>query len=488
MNKNKHPEWVLRHKEKGTELRVIRGKYYLYEVSCYYDKETKKPKKKTGKMLGRITEKDGFIKSKRSETNPTIESISPIGKIFCREAGLSCYLMNASEQIISALKEVFPNNWQVLLGLVYCRLGWQVPLKNVPFLLEESALKKHLPIDSINEKSIRETLAFCGKNKEQPKDYMRKFVKQGAYNLIDATEFFSKSRKIPLAEKGYNKDMVFDDQISLLYIYSANDMVPVYYRLLAGNLREVKTMALTVKESMIENAILIADKGFYSKANIIELKDKNLNFLIPVKRNNKNIDYQLLENIESCENYFKYKDRYIYYTSFEIEDDYCILFWDGKLKEEEKTDYLNRIKTHPEKFSHEKFLHKLSSFGTIALLTDMKEASPESLYLTYKSRAHIEQMFDSLKNVLAADVSYMQDEAMLEGWMFVNHIALQYYHILYKKLKDKELLKTYSVEDILLYLKNIKQVSIAGEWHTTEIVSKTTKALTKLGLHITCKF
>ena len=31
--KNKHPEWALKHKKPGTELRLLKGRYYLYEVS-----------------------------------------------------------------------------------------------------------------------------------------------------------------------------------------------------------------------------------------------------------------------------------------------------------------------------------------------------------------------------------------------------------------------------------------------------------------------
>ncbi len=487
-NKSRHPDWALQYKKSGTELRRIRGKYYLYEVSSYYDREKKKSRKKTGRMLGRITEKEGFTASKHN-TSGTAPGITPsVGSLFCRESGLSCYLMNASEQITSALKEVFPGHWQIILGLVYCRLGWQAPLKNVPCLLEGSALKRGLALGGTNEKSVRATLAFCGGSKDLPKEYMRRFVRPGAHNLIDATEFFSKSRNIPLAAKGYNKDMVFERQISLLYIYSASDMMPVYYRLLAGNLREVKTMALTVKESMIGDAVLIADKGFYSKANIAELKGQGLDFLIPLKRSNKNIDYGLLAYIESSRDYFKYKGRYIYCAPFGIEGDRCILFWDGRLKEEEKTDYLDRIVTHPETFSQEKLPGRLPRFGTLALLTSLEDTSPENLYLAYKSRSNIEQMFDSLKNVLGADASYMQEESMLEGWMFINHIALQYHHILYRKLKENSLLRTYSVEDILMFLKNIRQVNIAGKWHNTEVVSKITKVLTKIGIPITCEF
>lgn len=36
-------------------------------------------------------------------------------------------------------------------------------------------------------------------------------------------------------------------------------------------------------------------------------------------------------------------------------------------------------------------------------------------------------MFDGMKNVLEADHTYMQNEQTLQGWMFINHITLQWY-------------------------------------------------------------
>ena len=61
--RNIHPEWALKHKKPGTELRLMKGRYYLYEVSSKWNKEKKRAQKITGKILGRITEDKGFIAS-----------------------------------------------------------------------------------------------------------------------------------------------------------------------------------------------------------------------------------------------------------------------------------------------------------------------------------------------------------------------------------------------------------------------------------------
>ncbi|MDR1878935.1 MAG: hypothetical protein LBQ64_05160, partial [Bacteroidales bacterium] len=63
---SKHPEWALAQKRKGTELRCINGRYYLYEVSSKWNPEKKKSVKITGKLLGSITEKNGFVESEKA--------------------------------------------------------------------------------------------------------------------------------------------------------------------------------------------------------------------------------------------------------------------------------------------------------------------------------------------------------------------------------------------------------------------------------------
>lgn len=56
-----HPQWALKHKRKNSELRNIRGKYYLYEVTSKRVKGRKWPQKITMGQIGVITEEEGLI-------------------------------------------------------------------------------------------------------------------------------------------------------------------------------------------------------------------------------------------------------------------------------------------------------------------------------------------------------------------------------------------------------------------------------------------
>ena len=62
----KHPDWAVKYRRPGTELRrITETRYCLYECSSVYDKEKKRARKITGKYLGSITEEGGFKESRK---------------------------------------------------------------------------------------------------------------------------------------------------------------------------------------------------------------------------------------------------------------------------------------------------------------------------------------------------------------------------------------------------------------------------------------
>ena len=111
--------------------------------------------------------------------------------------------------------------------------------------------------------------------------------------------------------------------------------------------------------------------------------------------------------------------------------------------------------------------------------------TPSEIYGLYKSRMEIETAFDVFKTTLEADRSYMQNDQSLEGWMFMNYLALLVYWRILKLLVKEWLLSKFSVNDLLIHLSHIKKIKINGEWHQAEITDKTKKLLTKIGYHIT---
>jgi transposase len=260
------------------------------------------------------------------------------------------------------------------------------------------------------------------------------------------------------------------------------------YRLLPGNIRDVSAFKLSIAEANIKDAIIIADKGFYSKSNIDMLEENKLKYIIPLRRKNVKINYKL-----ERKNYFKYKNKYIWY--YQDNDNNIISFLDEELKIQETKDYLDRISSCSKdseqddtlsKYSIENFEKNHNMFGTFTITTNLfKDKTVEEIYCIYKSRCEVEIMAENLKTTLNADVSYMRDDKHLEGWMFVNYIALLWYYKIYNLLLNKSMLKHISPSDLLLHLSEIRKIKINDVWYGAEVSSKTKRLLEKLGIDIT---
>ena len=125
--------------------------------------------------------------------------------------------------------------------------------------------------------------------------------------------------------------------------------------------------------------------------------------------------------------------------------------------------------------------NKASEQGTITLFTNLQaDITPEKVHLHYKSRVDIEILFDTFRNVLMADASYMRSNEAMETWLFINHLALIFYYRLYNRLKKHDLLKKYSPKDVLMHLETIKKVKISDTWLNTEVPNKSKNVLLKL--------
>jgi len=484
MTTEKHPQWATMHKKPGTELRLIRGKYYLYEYKTVYDKERKGPKKISGKLLGRITEQ-GLVPSGKRKLELAVDPVINI-KPSCKEYGVSLLVVKTFAKYTSVLQEEFPKHWKSILAIAYCRFVYHCPLKSIPFRLTQSFLQELIGAGAFNEKTSSIVLKTIGGMPEQMLSYMKAFIKRDEYLLMDSTHVFSNSSLITLARKGYNSQMDFDPQFNLFYIYSAKTQMPVYYRILPGNIREVKAFKNCLLEAGLNDAVIVADKGFFSKKNIELLEKEQLKYILPLKRDNTVINYALLDNNRFKEEalYFEHEKRFIWYQKYYYGELSLFLFLDETLKVKEEKDYLRRIETHPESYSLVEYHQKRNTFGTIALLTNFQRKQATDVFEMYKSRMTIEVLFDGMKNVLEADHTYMQNEQTLQGWMFINHITLQWYQHLYIELKKKNLLKRYSVNDYVQMLTDLKKIKINETWYFNEITNQSQKMIEKLGLSV----
>lgn len=481
------PDWSKEHVKPGTRIHRIKEYLYLYEVSSYWDTVAKKTKTKTGKCLGRITEQ-GFvasgskIKKTKTTTNAKFDINTPV---LVKEYGVSHFIEEHLGEYLKDLATHFPAHWKHIVMLAYCRLVHQSAINQMPFYIQHSYLSVVWPELSFSDKTISGLLAQIGRDRGCVVNFMKAGLRASEHLLIDMTNLPSKSGKIDLAKQGYNSDWNFESQFNLLYIFSIKLQAPVFYRIVPGNIRDVTAMAITIKESGITDCVLIGDKGFYSKGNAETLENEKLSYIMPLKRDNLAIRYDLIQGnaIKTHSNYFFFEQRHIWYDSYLAEGSNkpIFLFLDETLRLSEEKDYLARIDSKIDNYSIEGFHLKKNSFGTIALITNLSESNAQSVYVAYKTRMAIEGVFDVYKTILKADRTYMQNEEVLQGWLFINHIAIQWHYRIYNLLVKHDLLKKYSIQNLIQHLLEIKMVNINDSWIRAETIKTTEKLLNKIG-------
>jgi len=481
--KSAHPFWATRHRKAGTELRLINGQYYLYAVSSRYDPILKRAKKISGKLLGKITERDGFIISSKDKLRQQVEQPLQIDFLTTKEYGSQQLIQQLAAKQIRVLEQVFGEDAKPLFLYSFFRLTEQTPIKNVPFYFMHSYLSEVWKEVRITDKSISELLRRVGSNRDKIMEYQKHFIREGENVLLDMTHVISHSRNMECAQVGYSNSMHFDPQLNLMYLFSAQQHEPVYYRLLPGNIRDVKAFTLTMQECGLKNVTLIADKGFYSKKNVDILDKAQLNYIIPLQRGSKLIPYppSATANKKIWDGYFTFNAKVIWYKT----KNNVTLYLNQNLQIQEEKDYLKRVEAEKENYTMDGFYQKQSHFGTLALLTNSNKKTEEDVYVQYKSRTNVETMFDAMKNILDADRTYMHNDLALEGWMFVNHIALQCYYLIYQLLVAHKLIKKYSVTDFLKFTHRVKKIKINGNWTLAEITKPIRNLLESLNLHIT---
>lgn len=490
-----HPQWALAQKKPGTELRCIRGKYYLYECSSFYDKELKKTRKKTGKYLGMVTEENGLVPPRRRQVEVENEDVRAevekgliavpapkVGQV--KEYGLSTFISEHCRTLIENLKQAMPGMWNRVAAMAYCRLRNQSPLKYIQEDFSDSFLSQTLGTAGLSARTLTDFMKELGKNRDGILAFMRKYAGAGGNILFDGTDILSSSARMDFPRMSKTKLGGFAEAVNVMMAFSTSRMLPVYYRLLPGNVKDVTSFLTSVDEFGDQSMTIIGDKGFFSKRNIDELDRRKLRYIIALRRSTAGIDYGKFSS-HSSEGHFFYAGRLIKYSTQSIYGHTVYLYYDAKHAAEEETDYLRRVDDEKqEKYTMQTYMEKAPQFGTLAVIV-ADGISAKEAYDNYKSRCEVEQEIDVLKTDLDALTSYMQDNDRLEGWMFINFIALHIFYMLRRRIVDNGLTSKMSTREAIRILCRQRIVRLDKEWKKAEASVKDRAQLEALGVSIT---
>ena len=478
--KNTYPDWVEKHRSKNREIKKIKSNYYLYERKTVYDKETKKPKKISGTYIGKITE-TGIVKAqKRADVKP-VEAGYPV------EYGASQLLDMLGADILANLKEYYRDELAELI-FVIGKIGViePSPFKRMSLVYSNSFDSVIYPDMKINKNQLTPILRELGENRAAQLGFMNLFAKGSETIVFDGTRLVSYSEKMDMNRCGYNHCGIEDPQINLLYCFSLSPQkMPVYFKANAGDKTDISVIKDAIGESGTENVIMIADKGFGSDENFRLYKENDIDYIVPLKRNDSSIDYGEIENkgIRAYTGTFTFNDRSIFYLvqqniviekkkgrpkagerNYKVKKDLIITYMDQTMKTKEIRDYSRRMTSGRAGYSLEDLQEKETAMGTLTLRSCV-DLEPQKLYETYKEREIIEDANKAYKHVLDNDASWMQDEKAYQGWLFLNHISLMLYYRLFNPIKQKEMVSRYSVEDVVAMMKRVRIQNINRQWN-----------------------
>ena len=92
--------------------------------------------------------------------------------------------------------------------------------------------------------------------------------------------------------------------------------------------------------------------------------------------------------------------------------------------------------------------------GIVGIISDLDKKGVE-IYDLYKSREDVELAFDALNNSIDSDKTYLRTEESVRGYYFISFIALIVYFNILKRLREKELTKKISVDEVLFELSKV---------------------------------
>lgn len=457
--KTKWPAWVKKifGKQKGIEIKKTETKIYAYKITSKWDKQKKRSVKKTS-YIGVLT-KDGI-------SNPR-KSFKFYGAY---EYGNIAYLnfIFSTKGVFQLLREIFPDEWERLIVFAYNRLINPRPIKSIKLWMEKTYLVKQFT-NSFSSKAFRKTLSAVGSDFARQQAFFKKLTEGGGLILYDGSVIFSHSKYITKLERGYNKNGLLLKKANIVLGFSTAKRHPVFFRILPGSIHEVKTIDFLL-EFLGKPFTLVFDKAFYSYKLFATLNRLSIDFIIPIPRDDKIIDYK-----RKMLDYFIFRNRPIKHTSYKTEYGYLYVYEDVMLRaDEEREYYLLKSSGNEVKFKEE-------WAGKIAILSSLA-MPPREIYEMWKTREEIEKCFHVLQNVLEADTPYVHTDEMFQGYLFGSFISLIGYYLILNELKAKGINDELSVRDLLDELSKIFVADVNGKEVLCEIPKRVEKLTTKLGI------
>lgn len=522
------------------------GTTYVYESTSYWDKEKKQARSKRT-LIGKrdpntweIIPTDGRGK-KRKDTSFLSSERLPPGPVPIQEAKRvfygATYLLDEISRhtgLAEDLKQCFPSIHKQLLSIAYYLVLEQ---DSSLFRFERWHSFHYHPYGKVIP-SQRSSELFASVSEQAKQAFFqlqRNRQVENEYWAYDTTSISSYSQTLKQVQYGKNKEDDRLPQLNVALLFGQTSGLPFYYRKLAGNIPDMKTLQTLLGDLHaldFDNIKLVMDRGFYSRANIDALLKERLKFVIATKTS---LSYVRLEidqvetTIRSYECLHEQYNLYMKTTRFEwdyqqerpykkdtltekrrmylhiylnldkrAEDE---MAFDRKLLERRREILEKRRKPEHERYYRTYFHIKETPkrgpqvdvnmeevekarryFGYFTLLTNEKMTAEEALCI-YRNKDLVEKGFGNMKDRLNMRRLLVSSEKSLDGKLFVSFIALILTSYIKKRMEEAGLYKHHTMQSLLDQLDTIECFEHPGyKRRVGEVLSKQEALYNALGI------
>ena len=436
--------------EKGLEVKKINNSFYVYHSTSHWNKSTKRPDK-SSTYIGKLDQELGLVPAHHHNAVTAPRSIWQYGN--------AALLAECIRPLRPVLEENFPD-WREVVALAMLRAQGEVPLKRAASdwdaLYDVGGIGPNLEADRLGQ-----VLRRVGTNKRGQDAVFRHLAVRGQELIYDLSCFFTRSPNVSIAEKGYNKEHCHLPQINLALLCSLDDHLPTMLRALPGSVRDIASIYQTMEEVGLEGKTLVMDRGFFGEDVCTFLDARKVRYVVALKRNSK-----LYEIPAPLDSFLMYHDRLINCGRAAHGRHFLYRFQDEDMRLDEVTHL--HAELQEKIITRTDMEKKLPRCGNILILSSLDD-DPKVIYELYKRREFVEGLFDTYKNVLDADRSYLRDTESIFGHVFVSFLSLYIYSTMQNQLRTAKLLKEMTPIDLLKLLSRIYMIDTGTSVFMSEV-------------------
>jgi transposase len=482
------------------------GVTYAYESIAYWDKKKKQSRAKR-KCIGKVDPETQQIISTRKRQLPEVGQTPKRGPVPATRTKRSFYgatylfdRIGDDTGVTEDLKTCFPESYRQILSIAY----YLILEDRNPLSRFNRWASVHWHPHGENISSQRSSELFASLTDEARQRFFHLQTKRRVdkeYLAYDSTSVSSYSKSLRQVRYGKNKDHEHLAQINLSLLFGQQSRLPFYYRKLAGNIPDVKTLKKLLADINTlgyEKIKVVLDRGFFSAANINELYRHHIKFLIATKLSLKFVQTHLdtvRDTMRSWNHYSQDYQLYMYslpvtwgyvqdrpYKGDTIQSDrrmYLHLYYSPERALEDEMAFNSRLadlqaelesgQRHPDHekqyakyfevkstpvrgtkvFAREEALAETKrNYGYFALLSNEIKQAQEALEI-YRNKDLVEKAFDNLKERLNLRRLAVSSEQSLDGKLFVQFISLIFLSYITRKMQENKLFKNHTLQEIL---------------------------------------